>query len=165
MELWKKVSPIYGEYEVSNFGRVRRAKPKRIKKPTVSKNGYFVVNLWKNNRGRVVCVHDLVAEAFIGPKPKSMCVNHIDGNKLNNVPDNLEYVTKAENTKHAWATGLCNARGENNGHAKLTESQALEIKRRALSGERTSDLAAEFGVGLSIVSQIKHGHRWKHLPM
>ena len=52
--------------------------------------------------------HRLVAESFV-EKPassKRLCVNHIDGNKLNNMPENLEWVTWSENNIHAYKHGL-----------------------------------------------------------
>lgn len=164
MEIWKEVAAQYGPYEVSNQGNIRRADSFKLKKATVAKVGYFVVNLWLRNKSNVVYVHSLVAEAFIGQRPPGYTVNHIDGNKLNNNAGNLEYLTNADNVRHAHMTGLC-PKGEKCSAAKLTENQAAEIKRRALGGERTRDLAAEFGVGMPIVSQIKHGTRWKHLDV
>ena len=67
---------------------------------------YYHVNLMKNNIPTITTVHRLVAKAFIpnpGNKPQ---VNHIDGNKLNNIVDNLEWCTARENAKHAYRNGL-----------------------------------------------------------
>ena len=68
--------------------------------------GYLRVKM--NNKSHEI--HRIVAKFFIGERPNGMCVNHKDGNKLNNSPSNLEYVTIAENIHHAVKHGLhvCN---------------------------------------------------------
>lgn len=160
-EEWR-AAPQCPNYEVSNLGRVRHAMKGTIKGSPVARNGYRVVNLWQRGVGRVYTVHSLVAEAFVGERPKGWSVNHIDGDKMNNLPENLEYLTLADNSRHQAATGL-GQRGEGNGRAKLTEDQVRTIKSRAGAGERTVHLAKEFGVGCPIISQIKHGTRWGHV--
>ena len=50
--------------------------------------------------------HIIVAECYYGPKPKGLVTDHIDGNKMNNHKDNLEYVTREENQKRAYRLGL-----------------------------------------------------------
>ena len=72
--------------------------------------GYHHIIANRKNRN----VHRLIAETFI-PNPDNLpCVNHKDGNKLNNAVDNLEWCTHSENTLHAFRTGLqkSNGRGE-----------------------------------------------------
>ena len=68
--------------------------------------GYLRVKL--NNKA--VQIHTIVANYFLGERPHGLVVNHKDGNKLNNKPDNLEYVTITENIMHSIRTGLhiCN---------------------------------------------------------
>lgn len=48
-------------------------------------------------RRKTYKVHQLVAEAFIGIRPKKMITSHKDENSLNNRADNLEYITRKEN--------------------------------------------------------------------
>ena len=77
------------------------------KKALQDKDGYLQVQLYKNGIRSHKRVHRLVAEAFI-PNPNNKPeVNHKDGNKHNNSVDNLEWVDKSENMKHAFRTGLC----------------------------------------------------------
>jgi len=114
MEIWKQVVGWEGLYEVSSLGRVkslpRKFSPKEtILAPQKGTHGYLTVTLNETSRGRRLkkTVHVLVCTAFHGkPDIQSICVNHKDGNKLNNSADNLEWVTYARNNKHAFELGL-----------------------------------------------------------
>lgn len=146
-------------YEVSSLGQVRRAKPSRpgfIRVGRILKHnivrGYACVRL-SGAKDRKVA--DLVARAFIGPKPDGLEINHKNGVKTDNRPENLEYVTKSENVRHAIRMGLYR-----NGRARLTREQAEEIRRRRSSGEKSADLAREFGVGVNHVWDIWRGNSW-----
>ena len=67
----------------------------------IGKQGYAYVNLYNEFGRKTKKIHRLVAETFI-PNPKNLLqVNHIDGNKLNNRLENLEWCTQQENTLHA----------------------------------------------------------------
>lgn len=74
----------------------------KVLKPHLNLNGYLTVNL----RGKQVKLHQLVANAFVPGKKEGLVINHKDGNKLNCLPSNLEWVTQSENMLHAYATGL-----------------------------------------------------------
>ncbi len=70
--------------------------------PDTSSHGYARVRLFKGNTPSRVSVHRLVAEAFI-PNPEGLPqVNHIDGNKLNNHIDNLEWCSASHNIRHSY---------------------------------------------------------------
>lgn len=66
------------------------------------KGEYLAVSMYDKGRR----VHSIVASVFLGERPKDKVVNHKDGNKVNNVPENLEYITNTENIHHAIAMGL-----------------------------------------------------------
>lgn len=104
-ELWKDIPGYEGLYQVSDIGRVKslnyaRQHRENIKSLQVKPNGYVKVDLRHNGRLSSRNVHRLVAEVFI-PNPNNKSdVNHIDGDKLNNCTDNLEWVTRSENMEH-----------------------------------------------------------------
>jgi len=108
MEIFKQVHGFESLYEVSNLGNVKslinRYSNVELLKHGVSQSGYATLTLCKDGKRFTRTVHRLVAEAFLGVS--NLDVNHKDGNKLNNAIDNLEYITKSENTKHAINTGL-----------------------------------------------------------
>lgn len=115
-EVWRCVNGFGGIYEVSNLGNVRsverlanhwRGTKRKMKgkllKPILHR-GYYVVSLLDGTACKKP-VHQLVAETFIGKVP-GMVVNHINGIKTDNRPENLEYITNSENVLHAHRTGL-----------------------------------------------------------
>lgn len=104
MECWLDVVEN-SNYKVTNTGRVRRNGVDRDK-ATRDRDGYPMVDLYKDGCRRTRGVHQLVAEAFIPNPEHKPEVNHKDGNKHNNHVSNLEWVTKKENCEHAWKTGL-----------------------------------------------------------
>lgn len=127
-EQWRPVENYEGFYEVSSEGRVRscdrmskcsRGDKKRLwrgrdlSQTVASTRGYKQVSLSKEGVIKKVYVHRLVAEAFTDARDET--VNHIDGNKLNNALDNLEWCTYSENNSHAFATGLKKPSGGKNG--------------------------------------------------
>ena len=113
-EIWKPVTvdgEIYEGYEVSTKGRVRSLnynKTGEVKelKLSVTTLGYLQVNLRKNGKTKKYYVHRLIAFAFIpndNPTEKTD-VNHIDEVKTNNKVENLEWVTRKQNTNHGTRT-------------------------------------------------------------
>lgn len=118
-EIWKPIPNFEGFYEVSNLGRVKALKRKKncnkgwgwikehIMKQTTANSEYYRVPLTnKEHIKKYYLVHRLVAETFIENENSYPIVNHIDGNKLNNNVDNLEWCTYQENIKHAIKIGL-----------------------------------------------------------
>ena len=114
-EIWKDVVGYEGLYQVSNFGRVKhiscvvttssnsvRSIKERMIKPRLQNNGYFLVDLYKNNRRKGMLLHRLVAETFI-PNPLDLpCVNHKDSNRTNCRVENLEWCTVSYNEKYSY---------------------------------------------------------------
>ena len=112
-EIWKPIAGYEGVYEVSNLGKVKSLKRKVIRsgksmfvhggilKPNIINGGYEQIKLFKSGKAKMFLVHRLVAETFL-PNPKKLPqVNHIDGNKLNNKLENIEWCTAKENMVHS----------------------------------------------------------------
>ena len=111
---WRSVVGYEGIYEVSERGDVRRClSGKGARAGYVLKgrrrNGYFMVQLCRGGVPSDVYIHHLVAAAFLGERPETYEVNHIDTDKMNNHRTNLEYLTKGQNLAHAYANGRARA--------------------------------------------------------
>ena len=158
-EIWKSFKLT--DYDVSNLGNVLNRKTKRLLKPFLN-DRYLVVDLFDNTVRQRVAVHRMVAIAFIENPENKEFVNHIDGNKVNNRVDNLEWVTASENATHAVATGLSPV-GEAKTLAKLTDKDILAIQAAFEAGERDSVLAQRYGVTSGVISSIRLGKTWKHI--
>lgn len=101
---WKTIQHN-DKYEVSDTGVVRRKDSRHVHQGCIDGGGYRSVKFtFENSRQKRFKVHRLVAECFVhNPDPeRKIFVNHIDGDKLNNVKENLEWVTPRENNLHYY---------------------------------------------------------------
>jgi len=148
-ELWRIV-PEHKTNAISSYGRVWSLFLGRPRKPTLSNSGYLRVSL---PRGGHLSVHRLVALVFVPGHFDGAEVNHKDGDKAHNHYSNLEWVTRAENNAHAFATGLQST--------KLSSSDIERLKNIATTTTRPLiDIAEEFGVSAQYVGQLLKGkHR------
>lgn len=121
MEQWRAIPGYEGLYEASDYGRIRTAENKttytakhgerrwkqRVLKPKRDKQNCLRVALWKDGKAKDFLVARLVCATWhdnlIDTK---MTVNHIDGNRLNNNANNLEWLSRGDNIRHGFETGL-----------------------------------------------------------
>jgi hypothetical protein len=167
-EVWKPIPGYDERYEASSLGRVRNIRPyryrgkHRVLNIHTMHSGYCQVVLYEKKKHRTIRLHKLIASAFIGPCPDGYEINHRDGVKLNNRPDNLEYVTQSENQIHAMENGL-KAFGERNAASKLTPALIRDIRRRLANGESGNSIANSLGVTKYTIYHIKQRKVWKHV--
>ena len=177
-ETWKPVVGYEGYYEVSDMGRVKSldrvvVDPRGWEYDRLGQiiaacdhgEGYLVLNLAVDTRKTLYLVHRLVGEAFFGLCPEGCQTNHKNGIKADNRVANLEFVTRGENMRHAFRTGLYDSNiGENHYRALLTEDDVLAIRSRYGAGGVTQrQLAEKYGVSRENISGITTGKTWKHL--
>ena len=134
-------------------------------KKSISKDGYVRIQ----HNGKQVLEHRLIAEMYVPNPDNKPCVNHKNGIKSDNRPDNLEWVTYSENHIHAHrvlkrklsgAAALAvsgKTKGEDCWNSKLTLNEILEIKNSKLKG---IELAKKFNTSPANISLIKNNKRW-----
>lgn len=166
MEIWKDV-PNYDNYQVSNYGNVKRKSgyiyhktgikcyyPDRMLKPEMSK-GYCRVTLSIRNLQKRFFVHQLVMSVFIGKNEVKKYVNHIDGVPTNNRVDNLEWCTSSENEKHSY-----DKLGKINAIRKLNKSEIIDIRGNCIKGSNQNnrgnviDFMLKYNVSRSTICNV-----------
>ena len=161
MEIWKAI-PSLPLYEASSLGRIRsqyrqgRMTPDRILTPSVDKKGYFRVSPSINCKKYTVQVHILIAESFLGAGAMGDCVHHRDGNKQNNVPENLEYMCHCKHTS-------ISKQGEKSFLAKLNKNQVYEIRWLRKLNFINRELSEITGIKESTIQSILERKSWKHI--
>jgi hypothetical protein len=108
-EVFKDIKGYEGRYQISNLGNVKSLKNKKeiILKGGIDSCGYKIVSLIDTNKKQSTkTVHRLVAITFIPNPENKLTVNHINGIKLDNKIENLEWNTYAENMTHSFNNGL-----------------------------------------------------------
>lgn len=171
-EQWKAIPGYEGVYEVSDQGRVRSVRratntyPGRVLKTSKNRREYHRVSLSKDGRTRTASVHRLVVIAFLGNRPE-MEVNHIDGDKSNNKLENLEYVTRSENERHAHdklgkVTIPPRFYGENHPQSVLTWKKVDHIRGLYETGKySTRALGKMYGVSKTTIGHVVFQRTWR----
>jgi len=161
-ELWRNIDGYKGMYQISSKGNVRSYKynSPRILKFGKTNHGYLYINLSKNGKYKTIMVHRLVAKYFLGKS--NLTVNHINGNKLNNTVENLEWLSMEDNYQHAKNNGLL-AIGEKNGNSKLKERDIILIRKKHNNGKSYRFIAKEFGVSKTTIGKIIKKISWSHI--
>lgn len=169
VEVWKTIAE-FPQYSVSSIGRVRRTTPWNrqcgLLKLQTLKKGYKYVELCNNGVRIGRLVSRLVAQAFLEPAsdPRQNEVNHKNGIKADNRPDNLEWVTRGENIQHCYdVLGRKQRRGEAHSLAKLTEANIIAIRRMLSEGTPRRAAAMYFGVTKQTIGYIWRGKTWRHV--
>ena len=151
-EIFKKI-PNYSNYSISNTGIVRNDKRGKNLQYNILKNGYARVDLCNTFGTKHFSVHRLVADLFIENIENKSCVNHIDGNKVNNRVNNLEWCTERENTLHAINTGLFPI-AEDHPNSKLTNEEVRIIPLMFMLGGSRRSIAESLKVDKATISNI-----------
>lgn len=160
--IWCAYPRWNGRLEVSNDGYVRNTKTGRVLKPRRNNHGYMSVYTSVDGVDIGVNVHRMIATCFIPGYFEGADVNHKNGDKTDNRLPNLEWVTRAENIRHAFKVlGKKAPQGSKHGRSKLTEEQVRAIKASATT--KAVDLARQFQIDQSVISDIRRGKIWTHV--
>ena len=174
---------LYGDrrttYTVYEDGRIIRngrigARGRVIKERELvarrNTSGYDRVGMVIDGKRREYFVHRVVAELFCEKPNGCNVVDHIDGNKQNNIAGNLEWVMSGENNKRAFAKGLKKPKalcGERHPMAKLSKEDVTYIKAHYVKGDSEfgqCGLARRFGVKQATIYEIVNNRSWIERP-
>lgn len=134
-------------YEINKEGQIRRIATKEIVQPVLTNSGYLRVSKHR--------IHRTLAETFIPNLENKPEVNHIDGNRLNNSLDNLEWVTSSENTEHMLKTGRGNIKIKRSDIPKIVEQYNNRVSRQ--------ELAKQYGVTPKAITNVLKGEVASHI--
>lgn len=174
-EEWRAVQGFEGSYEVSDQGRVRSIDrvvgPRRFRgqllRTRKHNQGYHQIMLAKDGKKYYPLAHHLVAAAFIGPRPDGYDINHKNGKKQDNRPQNLEYVPHATNVRHAFESGLvgeANRTGERNGRSKITADVVRKIREMPVTMNAPEIIRTlALPLTISAVCRIRKRESWGHV--
>lgn len=169
MEQWKdiKIENFEGVYQINTVGNIKSlTKKDKSKNPIIMKSfirgGYFSILLMKETKRKLFYIHRLIALTFINNPENKKYVNHIDGNKLNNKLENLEWCTASENIQHSLKNRLrIPQSGENHYKTSLTKTDIENIRNSYIRRIVTHKLLAKkYNVSESCIYGILNYKTW-----
>ena len=154
-------SKQFNDYLIYEDGTIESLLTGKTITKRIGPKGYYQINLCINGKCKTFMFHRLMAIAFIDNPENLPCVNHIDGNKLNNSLSNLEWVTYKENSQHAVRTGLIHpAKGKATNHGRFTEKDIRTIRNLKKEGKSQYQIASLYNVTRGAIQQIVEGNTY-----
>ena len=154
----------YYNYEITQQGKVFNRFGKELEGET-TKEGYKRITLYLNKERKRFLLHRLIAELFIDNPNNYPVVNHINGNKLDNRIENLEWITYKENTKHALENNLKIPKSTKGcGQGKYTPVLQIDPETGQIITEYPSmkQAAEQTGGSFQLISAVVNGKRKTH---
>jgi hypothetical protein len=196
-EIWKDILDYEGDYQVSNIGRVKSFKlGKEIIRKQCKRGDYFCIVLWKYGKYKNKQVHTLVFESHSSYKlEQDECVHHINGDKENNIFDNLEKMPKSEHNsfhmkgennsmfgkigknnpnygnkrsekeRKTMSENHAYFKGENNPNHILTKKQIIQIKMLFKLNFKNKEISKLYNISSATISMIKNNKIWNHIKI
>lgn len=159
-EQWKEIPGFNGDYIISNIGRIKSLKRKpRLLRPCITQDSYELIQLSINGKQKGKYIHRLVAKNFVSGYREGLEVNHKDGNTLNNIYTNLEWLSHKENIRHAWDSGNSKNYGESCSKSKLKRIDIIHI-RKLVRAKTQREVAEMYNISQPHVSDIVNGKTW-----
>lgn len=157
--------PGYTNYYITLDGEIFSLYLGKVLKPDIGNNGYGRVTLYKSGKACRMSNHRIVADACVPNPNRYPQVNHKDGVKMNNKPENLEWCTGRQNKAHAYRIGLQKpTRGEKSGMAVLNDKKVVAIRKKyGDGGVSMKELAERYSVTTMTVFFIVHRKTWAHV--
>lgn len=185
VEFWRPINGFPG-YDVSSNGRVGSwwtigpgkgnrkgdgtfgsggyviGSLRRVLSQHFDKRGYARVGIWQRGavNPSVITVHRLVAIAFRCNEQNKPQVNHLNAVRMDNRLDNLQWATRSENIRHAYAAGLFDnaiRRGEANHLTRYSDDQVRGIKKLYALGATKYLIAQATGINAGTISKFVDG--------
>ena len=161
--------PGFPNYEVSDCGKVFSLnyngtnKRKEMAQNKNKADGRLCCCMRSNGKTFMKKVHQLVLEAFVGPRPPGMIACHNDGNHLNNHLSNLRWDSRSANQQDSLRHNTF-AVGSKQGASKIIENDAMQIRTLYATGNYSlKQLGVQFGLTKSTVHSIVQRKTWKHI--
>jgi hypothetical protein len=146
---------IFDQYYACSTGEIYSNKTRKYLKPWTDKKGYHRAKISIKGKTKTWLWHRLISLAWYGKSELS--VDHINGNKKDNRPENLRYIHTLENHRLAVASGKIR-KGLNHYSSKFTKEDVDKIRELAIEAKISQEkIGKMFNVAGSVVSRIKTG--------
>ena len=165
---WKQIKGFDG-YFINKEGQIKSTRSfkgtqEKILKPSKNQQGYITYNLMRGGKVFRKPLHRLLMETFKPNKDNLPCINHIDGNILNNSLDNLEWCTYGHNEKEAYRLGLKQSRIKPKQVVQLSKDYKIENVFESLQ-----QIEKSFGYSSGNIAQVcnkkrksAYGYIWRY---
>ena len=138
-EIWKDIPGWEDRYQISNLGRAFSKLKNKIKPLDINNYGYARIQCYDGKRKEKLFIHKLVGQLFVSGYKEGYVIDHIDGDKTNNIWTNLQWVSRSENCKRAYKLGLKEAK-------KRDQPCYLLINDKKIYFNRIVDAARSIGI-------------------